>query len=52
MELDIYEVDVNGRTTTLQLTAEDAKARGLTPKTKAAPAPANKARTRSRSKAV
>lgn len=52
MELDIYEVEVNGRIATLQLSADDAKARGLTPKTKATDAPANKARTRSRNKAV
>ncbi|MDV6271099.1 hypothetical protein [Rhodococcus globerulus] len=51
MELEIYEVEVNGRIATLQLSAADAKARGLTPQAKAA-TPANKSRSRSRTKAV
>lgn len=38
-----YEVEINGVATTLLLTDEDAKARGLTPAAKAAKAPANKA---------
>ena len=44
-----YEVEINGVATTLQLSDEDAKARGLKAsdeeKTKEAKAPANKART-------
>lgn len=45
MALREYDVEVGpyGRTTTLQLSDEDAKARGLTPSTKAGKAPANKA---------
>ena len=49
-ELKEYPVKVNGYETVLQLTEKDAKARGLTesapaaPETKAAKAPANKAR--------
>lgn len=39
-----YEVEVNGHTTTLLLSADDAKARGLADEKKA-PAPANKARS-------
>lgn len=44
-----YEVEINGYTTTLQLSDEDAKARGLTadepaPAAKESPAPLNKAR--------
>ncbi|CPR79272.1 hypothetical protein [Mycobacteroides abscessus] len=45
MTLHEYEIEVGpyGRTTTLQLSDEDARARGLTPKaTKAGKAPANK----------
>lgn len=48
-----YNVVINGVETTLQLTEEDAKARGLTseekpaPAKKAAKAPANKARSAS-----
>lgn len=39
-----YEVEINGMTTTLQLSDEDAKMRGLKPVSeKAAAAPANKA---------
>ncbi|MFF1555618.1 hypothetical protein ACFVX3_31835 [Rhodococcus erythropolis] len=51
MELEIYEVEINGRIATLQLTADDAKVRGLTPQAKAAKPP-NKSRSRSRTKAV
>jgi hypothetical protein len=50
-----YDVEINGRTTTLRLSDEDAKARGLLGGKKAAepegvgvkvaPAPANKARS-------
>lgn len=44
-----YEVEINGVATTLQLSDEDAKARGLKPsdevKSKEAKAPANKERT-------
>lgn len=43
-----YEVEINGYKTTLQLSDEDAKARGLLadkPAAKEAAAPANKART-------
>lgn len=40
-----YEVEVNGIKHTVQLTDEDAKARGLTVSTKEAGAPANKSRT-------
>ncbi|MEU0871645.1 hypothetical protein [Nocardia brasiliensis] len=54
-ELKVYEVEINGWSTTVQLTAADAAARGLTDadtvtaRTTAAPAkeraPANKSRT-------
>lgn len=48
MGLKPYEAEVNGVQTTLLLTEEDAKARGLKEKSsgaKQAPRPANKART-------
>lgn len=45
-KLEPYEVTVNGVSTTLMLTVEEAEARGYAaPKAKAAPKPANKART-------
>lgn len=46
MSLKVYEVEINGHTTTVQLSDEDAKARGLTASNvaKARPA-ANKAAT-------
>lgn len=50
-----YDVEVNGWPTTLQLSDEDAKARGLfeeAPAKKAAPAPKNKARTPREKKAA
>lgn len=50
--LDIYEVEINGRVTTLQLSEADAKARGLTTANKAKTAPVNKTRNRTRNKAV
>lgn len=52
--MNTYDVVINGVATTLQLTDEDAKSRGLLPEpkvakaapvAKAAKAPANKART-------
>lgn len=53
MALKAYKAVVNGAETTLMLTADDAKARGLTTEKaetdtsaeKKAPSPANKART-------
>lgn len=45
-----YTVDIGGIEHTVQLSDEDAKARGLTPKSKAAPAPKNKAVSTSKSK--
>jgi hypothetical protein len=50
-----YDVEVNGWPTTLQLSDEDAKARGLfeeAPAKKAAPAPKNKARAPRKAKAA
>ena len=54
MALREYEVQAGpyGRTTTLQLSDEDAAARGLTPATKAAKAPANKAGPKPSNKAA
>lgn len=59
--MDEYEVEINGMTTTLQLTAADAEARGLkkkaasksakAPADKAAAAPANKGGSAAASKA-
>lgn len=51
MDLDIYEVEINGRIATLQLSADEASARGATPISKDS-APRNKSRTRARTKAV
>lgn len=45
-----YTVEIGGIEHTIQLTDEDAKARGLTAKSKAADAPKNKAATASKSK--
>lgn len=57
-ELKEYKTTINGLETTLQLTEKDAKARGLVEaddsadaETKAAKAPANKARTSTATKA-
>ncbi|MGC5249500.1 hypothetical protein ACPXB3_21550 [Gordonia sp. DT219] len=46
MALKEYDVEINGVATTLQLSDEDAKVRGLTPRSesKAAPAARNKAK--------
>ena len=51
MGLSEYSVVINGYETTLQLSDEDAKARGLVA-AKAVAAPQNKARTRTRTKKV
>ncbi|WP_185993246.1 hypothetical protein [Rhodococcus sp. KBS0724] len=51
MGLSEYNVVIDGFATTLQLSDEDAKARGLVA-AKAVTAPPNKARTRTRTKKV
>ena len=50
--LEIYEVEIDGRVTTLQLSEVDAKSRGLTAANKTKAAPTNKTRNRTRNKAV
>ncbi len=49
--LNVYEVEINGHTTTVQLSDEDARSRGLAVADKvAAGPPPTKARTRVRNK--